>query len=426
MNQNNTTCQVDAPLDVFSVHFDFPGGDAISLRDVALDQHLGDTPEWINGVRNEFAAFVRGVRPRVRVVLLGPRGTSGNYTIEARGGLLQVNPRAVTLNFDHLNGQSAPVVLETVASLPDRVGIHYADMEWHAAPEGRPTGRPIGTTSHRIGTTWRAMRPNWSQELEAWTYKPLMEWTCEWAAGKDDEKAICDAIIGGIKVSNLRYGTPSRVRDVRNFLLNAGGMCGEWYLAFQQMAHCQGVFVYRRAFLVDWRTQSRGEETWCALVIRRGGLNQIAPTHPESGFHDNDTIYPIQAPVPLTHLRERRYQFFGCPNYWYDGHCINYLVHGERAYLYDACFGIGPIEIDAPLPEPNLIPQGGAALDSFKARYLDNAVDHMLGSLWNGADFFKCSHRAPGHPGPNGVTVKTRNIPEVAHGEPGLTFRWSE
>ena len=61
-------------------------------------------------------------------------------------------------------------------------------------------------------------------------------------------------------------------------LLNQGGMCGVWYQAFQQMAHCQGVFVYRRRFMVDWRHMPDGEEHWCAIVIRTGGLNQAGPT----------------------------------------------------------------------------------------------------------------------------------------------------
>ena len=50
------------------------------------------------------------------------------------------------------------------------------------------------------------------QELATWVYKPLMEWTCQWAAGEDDEKAICDAIIRNIGSSGLRYGHPLRVR----------------------------------------------------------------------------------------------------------------------------------------------------------------------------------------------------------------------
>ena len=50
-----------------------------------------------------------------------------------------------------------------------------------------------------------------------------------------------------VGASGLRYGQPLRVGGVRALLQNGGGMCGDWYKVFQQMAHCQGVFVHRRA-----------------------------------------------------------------------------------------------------------------------------------------------------------------------------------
>ena len=59
-------------------------------------------------------------------------------------------------------------------------------------------------------------------------------------------------------------GTGCSERRVREMLIRGGGMCGGWYLMFQQMAHVQGVFVHRRCFLVHWRTLPNGEESWCA------------------------------------------------------------------------------------------------------------------------------------------------------------------
>src|SRR5207253_3516444 len=108
-----------------------------------------------------------------------------------------------------------------------------------------------------------------------------------------------------------------------------------------------------------------GEEHWCAIVIRRGGLNQATPTHPASEFHDNDTGFPIPAGtvVPIANRTERRYRFWGppMPGDVADGHCINFLVYNGLLYLYDACFGTGPIQIDATLPVNNTnIAQGGA------------------------------------------------------------------
>ncbi len=248
-----------------------------------------------------------------------------------------------------------------------------------------------------------------------------MEWTCEWAAGQNDDKAICDAIIRNVGASGMRYGVAAP--DVRRMILGKGAMCGVWYRAFQQMAHCQGVFVYRRCFLVDWRTLPRNEEQWCAIVIRQGGLNQAEPTDPATEFHDNDTGFPISAPVPVLNRIERRYRFWGLPGgYWADGHCINFLEHGGRVYLYDACFGKGPIEIDAPLPPADLtVVHGAAQLKSFKERYLDGAVEYMLGSLHNGPQFFRTILD-----GSNGMTIRTRDIPESANGVDGVTFRWGD
>ena len=35
-----------APFEVYSVHFDFPGGQAIKLRDPVTDLIIGTTPEF--------------------------------------------------------------------------------------------------------------------------------------------------------------------------------------------------------------------------------------------------------------------------------------------------------------------------------------------------------------------------------------------
>ena len=249
-----------------------------------------------------------------------------------------------------------------------------------------------------------------------------MEWTCQWAAGQNDEKAICDAIIANVGASGLRYGVYAA--DVREMLRNQGGMCSVWYQAFQHMAYCQGIFVYRRRFLVDWRLMPNGEEHWCAIVIRSGGLNQANPTHPASDFHDNDTIFPIPAGtvVPIVNRTERRYRFWGLPlpGILGDGHCINFLVYNEQLYLYDACFGAGPIQINAHLPVNNTnVAQGGSNLAPFKAAYFDGAIDYMLGSIHNGPDFLRSVLFAD-----NGMTVRTTDIPDNVNGADGLTFRW--
>jgi hypothetical protein len=432
-----------APFQIHSIRFNFTGGHpveskdrAILLRDHVTDDFLGaNAPEWVTGrLHNEPAAYVRATRPHVRVVFRGSPAADGEYGILADGHALEVAEARVRLTFDPATNLCAPVDLRARNPLPDRIGAYNVALLWYArSPAHSPYCLTAGGSNHRIYTTWRAMTPDAGQQLHTWVYRQLVEWTCEWAAWQDDAKGICDAIIRNIESSGLRYGQPLRVGGVRDLLRNNGGMCGDWYKVFQQMAHCQGVFVHRRAFLVDWRVGlvPVGEERWCAIVIRRPGLNQPHPTHPASDFEDNDTWYPIPtgAPVNIVNRHERRYQFFGAPGFWDDGHCINFLVHRGRLYLYDACFGVGPVEIDAPLPVPDLTQaHGGAQLASFKVRYLDDAIDYMLGSLYNGeiARFHRCIVSSPGVLGGNGMTVRTRDIPEVAHRTDGLTFFWSD
>ncbi len=410
-----------APFEVHSIHFSFPGSPAIGLKDPATDDYVSIAPEWTaNPPRDEPAAYVRGVRPPLWVVFRGSPAADGTYTIGGAGALVEVDEGSVSLTFDAHSGLSAPIRFQAKSPLPDRIGRHSARFDWYVCdPVDRNVRLSAGSSSHTICTAWRAMRPDPTGQgrLHNWAYKPLMEWTCEWAAGQDDEKSICDAIIGNLRRSGLQYGI--RGYDVREVLQQKGGMCQGWYHTFQQMAHCQGVFVHCRRFLVDWRQMPNGQEQWCALVIRSGGLNQAQPAHPESEFHDNDTAFPIIVPVALQRRRERRYRFWGHPGWYDDGHCINFLEYRGRLYLYDACFGTGPFEIDPPLPPDDLSVVGGADLTSFKVRYLDTAVDYMLGTLYNGTVLHQTIRR-----GLNGMTVKTALIPETVGGTAGLTFRW--
>ncbi len=353
-----------APFAVYSVHFDFPGGQAIKLRDPVTDVMIGGAPEWVDGGRNELAAYVRATRPEMRVVFRGTPAADGTHTVGADGTPFQVRERQITLAFDAATGLSNAVIFRAGVDLPDQIGVHTAKLDWYVRAQPSPAHSvPLGTSTHRFATSWRALAtaPAGEAGLPNWVYRPLMEWTCQWAAGQNDEKAICDAIIANVGTSGLRYGIFG-ITNVREMLLNQGGMCFVWYQAFQQMAHCQGVFVYRRRFLVDWRQMADGEEHWCAIVILDGGLNQGVPTHDPSTFHDNHTGFPIPAgtSVPVVTVTERRYRFWGAPNYYYDGHCINFLRHNSQLYLYDACFGVGPIQINAPLPVNNLnVAHGG-------------------------------------------------------------------
>ncbi len=418
-----------APFAVHSALFGYPGGQAVKLKDPANDQEVGATPEWVRGSRNAIAAYVRGTRPQPRVVFRGPTAANGNYVVGATGPLFGIAERTVSLVFDATTGLSNPEDFLADVDLPGQIGIHDAVLDWYIRVAPAPAHCPAaGTSTHRIATSWRSLAtaPPHEMALADWVYYPLMEWTCQWAVGLNDEKTICDAIIANVAGSGLQYGVNSR--DLREMLLSGGGMCGIWYKLFQQMAQCQGVYLYTRSYWVDWRQLPNGEEHWCAIVVRAGGLNQPTPTPPPSTFHDNDNGFPIPvgASVPVLTRTEQRYRFWGHPLYLYDAHCINFLVHGGQLYLYDPCFRVGPVELHAPLPADNLaIAQGGADLAPFKAAYLDSTIDYMLGSIWNGATLLQSVFdHAQGLPVANGMTVRTVNIPQTVNGRDGLTFRW--
>src|SRR5262245_17638094 len=101
---------VRAPFEVHSVHFDFPGGQAINLREPVTNQFVGASPEWVAGGRNEFSAYVRCTRPSLRVVFRGTPAADGTYTVGADGTPFQVAEQSATLAFDPANGRSAPLV----------------------------------------------------------------------------------------------------------------------------------------------------------------------------------------------------------------------------------------------------------------------------------------------------------------------------
>ena len=74
-----------------------------------------------------------------------------------------------------------------------------------------------------------------------------------------------------------------------------------------------------------------------------------------------------------------------------------------------------------PLPPNDLSLLGGTELSSFKSRYLDTAVDYMLGSLYNGHVMVRTVGET------NGMTVRTSCIPDVVRGiTSGVTFYWGE
>lgn len=415
------TIQPDpAPFEVYSILFNYDGSNAISLKDHVTDQDIHSSPEWIKASRNEPAAYVRHTLPHIRVVFKKiASSVSGAYSVGAIGNLGGIRRKDITPTFN-ASGYTNPIDFELMWPLPDFIGKHNVTIEWYARKNAGPDiPVRIGSAAHTICTTWQIMDPaRDTVTLNDWVYKSPMLWTSEWAAGKNNEKAICDAIMQNLHQSNMKYGVFG-VWSVRGMLLSNGGMCGGWYKMFQHLAHCQGVFVHRRFFEVDRRFLPNGEAKWCSIVIRSGGLNQPHPPVPPSSFKDINSNYPINASTQISNTNERRYVFSG-PG---DGHCINFLHYSGKLYLYDACFQAGPFEIapftgpDAPLPPKINMILGGNDLASFKSEYLDGGIDYMMGTLYDGGGtLHSCS---------NGLTVKTSIIPDVTGTFNEITFEWS-
>lgn len=412
-----------APFEVHSIQFNYEGSSAISLKDSATDNYIHLQPEWIKGTRNEPAAYVRGTSAHIKVVFRKiAASVSGTYAIGAIGSLGGVRRKHVSLTFQS-SGLSDPVDLELMWPLPLQIGKHNVTFEWYVRHTvGGHIPIPVGAEAHTVCTTWQALDPSKdSATLDDWVYKQPMLWTSEWAAGKNNEKEICDAIITRLPDSGLKYGVSGW--SVRGILTGGGGMCGGWYKMFQHLAHCQGVFVVRRCYLNNPRPLANNEVKWDAIVIKSGGLNQAEPTHSVKTFKDVNSQYPIVPTTPITTVTERRYVFHGS----YDGHCINFLVYQDRLFLYDASFGTGPFEIaplagsDAPLPPGSPTVIGGNDLSSFKTNYLDTAVDHVAGSLRDGTGAL---HTYDYTTRQGGLTVKTNIIPDTIGTFEEITFTW--
>ena len=412
-------------LDILSVHFQFPGGRALPLREPATDRELGEEPEWIRDRRNAPVAYVRGSRPTVRAVFLTSFACPETIEIAAWGswgggagpgddGPL-LRRREVRLAQDRAD-LTEPIELELSRPLPDRIGLHTLSLSWYAfwSEEGaeEPVRVLIGTTTHTVCTTWRAPLERSEEGLWASVLAPLMLWTCAWCAGKDSPREICDAILASLPASNLRYGIPGW--SLRYMLLRGGGMCGGWNRLFQAMAGCQGVFVERRTFRLRWGGGGEGEARWSALVRRRGGINQpflSEATSTYGTFAELRGPYPVpagQAPV-VERVEERRYCVWGSADGRGDGHCINLLAEDGEVLIYDPSFHQRSFAARMSLP-----PRDGSALPpeqtrAFKQVYLDETFELLLGTVELGGTRYVADERR----GEHGLAVPARLVSDL-------------
>lgn len=401
------------PLFLHSVAFAFRGAaDAIVLLDDD-NMPVGRDPEWTEGGRREVAAYVREALPSVRVVfrrnaaVAAPR--YGTVTVRAAcPDGPGVAPQTFGLRFQ-ADGLTEPIEFRLASKLPDRVGC--VDVAWTWQIEGARRPEVIGTSEHRLCLVWKEILDpsGWlgaraaariSGGLEVpWTYAKVIEWTCAWAAGLDDEKAIVDSIFANLPKSLLQYAVDAD--DVAEMLRVGGAYCGVWSRMFQAMAASQGVAVESHGFQVDWR-DLHGMALWCAIVITSPGINRTEPAWDASVHYDAicaDPRWPLRTHSAVRRRMERRYLFWGAKGGRADGHAVNILKHDGRYYLYDPSFMRGPITLDW-----RRLPPAGArvdvrALGNFREAYLEDAVHYMLGVLPWGA-----SHReGPGLPA--GATV---------------------
>ncbi|MDH5197128.1 MAG: hypothetical protein OEY20_07755 [Gemmatimonadota bacterium] len=458
LSSNGTGGNGPAPFSIHSVHFCHPHArDAIVMRDPEDDALIGATPEWDRrgrdpagrvrvapAGRNAPAAYPAGTQPDIEVVfarVAGPEGdaAAGEWAVGATSATdaPAVAEARVTLAFD-AQGLSAPVTLRLDRPLMGRIGVSSPRWTWHAR---RADGvMAVGTSEHTIYTTWRrpldaapwarpvyGTYPNPSPDagVANWTYAKLVAWTCEWAAGADNPKAICDAIIANTHKSTLQYYVFAW--DVRTMLLQGGGLCGGWYKMFQGMAAAHGVAVERRSYSVDWRTLDDQAALWCAIVVREPGLNRTAPVEQASRFHDADH----GADGTVREVTEPRYRFWGAPGSIHDGHCVNLLQHDGEWYVYDVSFFKHAVALrDFTLPPPDQQRRlGTSGLGNFRTAYLNEAVAYMLGSLRVRGTLYQSRHCSDPGSGPhhtpcvteNGLTVRTATVPDDG---PGITFFW--
>ncbi|MBN1204742.1 MAG: hypothetical protein JXB05_07440 [Myxococcaceae bacterium] len=408
------------PLELLSLHFQYPGSPAIPLRDPETEELLGARPEWIRGKRSEPAAYVRGTLPVVRATFF-VRTSSAQAPPRMRlcilgeqGQLAEVAQFTPAQSTSYV---SPPLTLMLAQPLPDRIGRHTLKLNWFVlweGEEGNPCQASLGTTTHDVCTTWKRMTPRSEEQLSEWAYTPLMLWASEWCAGAEDEKAICDAIIRGLPRSGLRYGLPNW--SVREMLLDGGGLCGGFYLLFQQLAHCQGVHVERRLALLKYGEEwPPGEFPSVAMVSSRPGVGNAYPLQQASAigqFNDCREVFPPQVLSELCSSVSQRYTFCVSKSVKLNGHAINFLRYRGGLYVYDASFLLGGIQVDMELP-PERGRVAGNQQRSFLLQYLAR-VWSLLGSMTVQGVRFEANDQTCQ---PSGVTVSAYLLP-------GVSFFW--
>jgi len=353
------------------------GSPAIALQEARVSSYSPTPvapPHWTADKGVQPAVFVRGSAMQVNLGLKVDGAPDGRVLVYGTCPLFDVPAAEVAFDEDG----TARATLAVDGRLPNVVGAHDASVQWFARVVGDSTvaEQPLATTPVRILTTFKA------PIAKGRVFKELVEWSCRFAAGLDDDKAIADALITNLHETGLHYGR--RGWSTFDILKNKGGMCGGWCMFFRDYCATQGVVLVPWFFTLEKNSSEGGQMKWEGIDIHAGGLNNPEPTFKVPAYLI-DEVYPnpryfgrTSPDDDVTYFPSRAmYQFQTVV----DGHCVNFLNYGGKQFMYDPSFGTGPFGgfFEGDIPEQT--PMTGASLDTFRQVYFDRGVDHLNGRI---------------------------------------------
>jgi len=331
-------------------------------------------PHWHVSGRTVPAVFARASSIRVRVRVESEKPTTGAVHLSAKGPLFQIPETPIQFS----GKTSVEVILPTSGPLPNRVQANAFGLTWSARHPGGDVFA-VGMSQHMIYTTYR--RPIVFSRL----LKPLVEWSTRFAEGLSDDKEICDALIRTLSKTGLRYGGINGT--AAEVVRNKGGMCGSMSHFFCHYCGTQGVNVSSYGFTLNpvLNDSDDLEVKWVRMQFSAPGLNNPPRTGRAGLVLQADTVYPMprffgddspdddvtsRSPVPYS------WEFTTG-----EGHVINFLKYGNKHYLYDPSFGLGPVagvygeSINEGVMRPS-------SLRAFRTGYFDSLVDHIRGRIF--------------------------------------------
>lgn len=167
------------PFTIHSIKFNY------REYSIPLKDHVTNTavplPEYVRGVRNEPACYVKGKLPHIEVVLRKEPGFSaGTYTIGATGSLGGVRYKDVAPVFNP-SGLSNPLDFELMWPLPGQVQRANVSLDWWARRTPGPSQvAAIGSAVHRFYIIVARPTAPWLGETP---WIAALDRACTWASG---------------------------------------------------------------------------------------------------------------------------------------------------------------------------------------------------------------------------------------------------